>query len=323
MSLENDDNTQLARSLYQKMTLIRLFEIKAAEKYRDGLMPGFIHLSLGQEACAAGACLALKEEDYITSTHRGHGHCIAKGANIKKMMAELYGKQPGYCKGRGGSMHIADPGKGILGANGIVGQSLALAIGAALTAQVRGNNSVALAFFGEGASGSGVAHEAMNIAAIWRLPVVFFCEVNKYAELSPYETHCPITNISSRAASYGFPGHTVNGEDVFEVYSATLEAVSRARRGDGPSLVEAKALRWNGHYEGDPQKYKTPEDRDNPQQFDPINFFEKKYAPEFGIADSELKKSKLEAETAINAAIEFAENALLPKLDSLVDDVYA
>ena len=318
-----DDNSILAKKLYHNMLLIRGFETAAAKQYRDGNMPGFIHLSLGQEACAVGACLALKKEDYITSTHRGHGHCLAKGADPKRMMAELFGKSDGYCKGRGGSMHIADPSVGVLGANGIVGQSLPLAVGAALTAQVKGNSSVALAFFGEGASGAGVVHEAMNIAAIWSLPVVFFCEANRYAELSPYETHCPIDKISQRATSYGFPGVTVNGEDVMEVYRETEKAVARARNGKGPTLVEAKTMRWGGHYEGDPQKYKSAAELENPQSFDPVSFFEKNYSADYGISASDIRTTYARTEKIIKDAVIFAEKSSLSPSKNIFNDVYA
>lgn len=318
-----DDNSRIGGTLYQIMCLIRRFETVAAEKYRDGKMPGFIHLSLGQEACAAGACVALEDRDYITSTHRGHGHCLAKGADPNLMMAELFGKSDGYCKGRGGSMHIADPSIGVLGANGIVGQSLPLAVGAALTAQVKKNGAVALAFFGEGASGAGVVHEAMNIAAIWSLPVVFFCEANRYAELSPYETHCPIDQISKRASSYGFPGITVNGEDAVQVYLAAEKAVLRARSGKGPSLIEAKTRRWNGHYEGDPQKYKTADERDNPSSFDPLVFFEKNYSSEYGLSEADIQTLRANADQTISEAVNFAENSPPSPKENILSDVYA
>ena len=199
-------STEDLTMLHQRMWEIRLFEEAASQLYRDGELPGFIHLSLGQEACAVGACAALRVDDYITSTHRGHGHALAKGADPIRMMAELAGKENGYSSGRAGSMHIADVSVGMLGANGIVGQSAPLACGAAWTAQVKKTGQVALAFFGEGASGAGAVHEAMNIAALWKLPVIFFCEANRYAELSPYETHVPIDSVAGRAAAYGFEG---------------------------------------------------------------------------------------------------------------------
>ncbi|MEQ9257711.1 MAG: thiamine pyrophosphate-dependent dehydrogenase E1 component subunit alpha [Roseovarius sp.] len=305
------------------MVLIRRFELAASERYRNGDMPGFIHLSIGQEACAAGACAALEERDFITSTHRGHGHCLAKGADPKRMMAELFARASGYCKGRGGSMHIADMSRGVLGANGIVGQSMPLAVGAALTAQVTGSGAVALAFFGEGASGAGVAHEAMNMAAIWKLPVIFFCEVNRYAELSPYEVHCPLERISDRAAAYGFPGETVDGEDVFAVHDAVARAATRARAGEGPSLIEAKAFRWHGHYEGDPQGYKTADERASPESFDPVARFERNEASLRGLSETDLENICAAAEAEIAAALEFAEAEAPATHASMLEDIYA
>ena len=312
-------NADAAERLFRTMCEIRTFEIVASERYRNGDLPGFIHLSLGQEACAAGACIALQSEDYITSTHRGHGHCLAKGADPSLMFAELFAKAQGYGKGRGGSMHIADVKAGVLGANGIVGQSLGLAIGAALSMQIQKRSNVVLAFFGEGASGAGIAHEAMNMAAIWKLPVVFFCEVNRYAELSPYNVHVSIDNVAGRAQAYGFPGITVDGEDVVAVHGAVLEAVARARSGLGPTLIEAKAYRWHGHYEGDPQNYKTEDERKGGQIFDPIERFRR----EANIGGARLDAIKAEAEARIRDAAEWAAGLQSPPASALTEDVYA
>ena len=206
---------------------------------------------------------------------------------------------------------------------GTIAALTGFAVGAALTAQVKGNSSVALAFFGEGASGAGVVHEAMNIAAIWSLPVVFFCEANRYAELSPYETHCPIDKISQRATSYGFPGVTVNGEDVMEVYRETEKAVARARNGKGPTLVEAKTMRWGGHYEGDPQKYKSAAELENPQSFDPVSFFEKNYSTDYGISASDIRTTYARTEKIIKDAVIFAEKSSLSPSKNIFNDVYA
>jgi Pyruvate/2-oxoglutarate dehydrogenase complex, dehydrogenase (E1) component, eukaryotic type, alpha subunit len=317
--MTGDLNMETAERLFRLMCEIRTFEIVASERYRNGDLPGFIHLSLGQEACAAGACAALEEGDYITSTHRGHGHCLAKGAEPKLMFAELFAKAQGYGKGRGGSMHIADVQAGVLGANGIVGQSLGLGIGAALSMQIQNKPNVALAFFGEGASGAGIAHEAMNMAAIWKLPIVFFCEANRYAELSPYEVHVSLENVSRRAEAYGFPGVTVDGEDVFAVYEATRDAVARARNGQGPTLIEAKAYRWHGHYEGDPQNYKTEDERKNGRLFDPIERFRR----ESTIDADRLEAIRTEAETKIRDAAEWAAGLQSPPASTLTEDVYA
>lgn len=313
---------ETAQRLYRLMCEIRAFELLAAERYKNGDLPGFIHLSLGQEACAAGACGALKAGDLVTSTHRGHGHCLAKGADPGRMMAELFAKEEGYAKGRGGSMHIADVAAGVLGANGIVGQSMGLGVGAALSLQVRGLKHCVVAFFGEGASGAGIAHEAMNMAAIWRLPIIFFCEVNRYAELSPYAVHVPLERVSDRAAAYGFPGVTVDGEDVLAVYEAVGEAAERARSGGGPSLVEAKAYRWHGHYEGDPQTYKSAAERESGRDFDPLTRLEREAGRVPGLAER-LAGLKEAAEGRIRDAAAWAEGLQSPPASALLDDVYA
>lgn len=314
-------STETVARLYRLMWEVRAFELIAADRYRQGDLPGFIHLSLGQEACAVGACAALTQGDFITSTHRGHGHCLAKGADPRLMMAELFAKAAGYGKGRGGSMHIADVSMGVLGANGIVGQSLGLGVGAALSLQVRKQPNCVVAFFGEGASGTGIAHEAMNMAAIWKLPIVFFCEANRYAELSPYAVHVSVERIADRAAAYGFPGVTVDGEDVLAVHAAVSEAAERARDGGGPTLVEAKTYRWHGHYEGDPQTYKTPAERDTGTDVDPILRFERQGAG--GLSADALARIREEAEARIRGAAEWAAGLQSPPASAIGEDVYA
>lgn len=311
-----------ALGLHRMMLLIRAFEQKASALYREGSLPGFIHLSIGQEACAAGACAALEPGDWITSTHRGHGHCLAKGADPARMMAELFARVDGYSKGRGGSMHIADVARGVLGANGIVGQSVPLAVGAAWSAQVKKTGSVALAFFGEGASSAGAVHEAMNMAALWKLPVVFFCEANGYAELSPYEVHVPIESVATRAAAYGFPGMLVDGNDVAAVYDAVRRAAARARAGEGPSLIEARTLRWHGHYEGDPQTYKKAADKPGANLADPIVIFGERLR-DFGIDAAVEAEARAWAEAEVARAIAFAEASAAPGAAALLEDVYA
>lgn len=312
-----------ATEIYRKLCEVRLFEQRASELYRDGELPGFIHLSLGQEACAVGACLALEPTDYITSTHRGHGHCLAKGADPDRMMAELFARREGYSKGRGGSMHIADMSVGVLGANGIVGQSSPLAVGAALSAQVKGDGRIALAFFGEGASGAGPTFEAMNIAGIHQLPVIFFCEVNRYAEMSPFATHSPIDNIADRAAAFGFTGTTVDGSDVRAVYDAVKSAADKARAGGGPSLVEAKTHRWHGHYEGDAQKYVGPHDRDKRQRIDPLVRFAQAMRDVGVLSEAELDAVHAEAADLIEASVAFARKGHAPELSVIMEDIYA
>lgn len=308
--------------LYSRMCTIRYFEEAASRLYRDGYLPGFIHLSLGQEACAVGACSTLRDDDFITSTHRGHGHAIAKGADPIRMMAELAGKLNGYSKGRAGSMHIADVSVGMLGANGIVGQSVPLACGAAWSVQVRGTDQVALAFFGEGASGAGPVHEAMNIAALWKLPVVFFCESNRFAELSPYTTHVPIDSVAQRAAGYGFEGVVVDGTDVLAVRAAVEAAVVHARQGLGPTLVEARTHRWHGHYEGDPQNYIAKADKDPAARNDPLVHLAAR-ADELGFDRGALERAQTEAFALIERAIASIAENQSPGVTEMLEDVYA
>ena len=243
--------------IYERMCLIRNLEERVVDGLMKGKIPGIAHVYEGEEAIAVGACAQLTDRDYITSTHRGHGHCIAKGVDVKKMVAELYGKATGACKGKGGSMHIADIDKGMLGANGIVGAGGPIACGAALSAKTRGTDQVTVCFFGDGAAEQGTMHEAMNLASILKLPVIFMCENNVYAESTPASYHCSVGDICSRAVAYGMPGVKVDGADAFAVYEATGAAVDRARRGEGPTLIEAKAFRYYGHYVGDPKKYMT------------------------------------------------------------------
>jgi acetoin:2,6-dichlorophenolindophenol oxidoreductase subunit alpha len=238
--------------LYRQMWKIRLFEEKTYEIYTQGLMPGLAHLYSGEEAVAVGVCSALHPEDCITSTHRGHGHLIAKGGDFYRMMAEIMGKKTGYCRGKGGSMHIADFNLGILGANGIVGGGIPLAVGAALAMKRKGGSGVAVSFFGDGASNQGSFHESANLSAVWKLPVVFVCENNGYGISVSQARHQAIQDVSLRASSYGMPGRTVEGNDVLAVCEAALEAVSRARRGEGPTLLECKTYRLGGHHVGDP-----------------------------------------------------------------------
>lgn len=308
--------------LFRRMCIIRYFEEAASRLYRDGELPGFIHLSLGQEGCAVGACAALRADDFITSTHRGHGHAIAKGADPVRMMAELAGKLNGYSKGRAGSMHIADVSVGMLGANGIVGQSAPLACGAAWTAQVRGSDQVAVAFFGEGASGAGPVHEAMNIAALWKLPVIFLCESNRFAELSPYSTHVPIENVALRAPAYGFQGMVVDGTNVMAVQDAVRTAVTHARAGFGPTLIEARTHRWHGHYEGDPQNYISKTEKDPGSRLDPLAHLIAR-ADELDINREDLEAARLEAQSIIEHAIASIGESQAPGLTEMLEDVYA
>ena len=254
----------------RKMHLIRRFEEGAEDSYMRGLIHGTMHLSIGQEASAVASCMALTDEDTITSTHRGHGHCVAKGADLGRMFAEFFGKETGYCRGRGGSMHIADVSKGNLGANGIVGGGLPLAVGAALSSKRLGKNTVTVCFFGDGANNEGAFHEALNMASIWKLPVVFVCENNKYGMSTSTERSTAVPNIADRAAAYAMPGKTVDGNDFSAVTEAVDAAVARARSGEGPSLIENMTYRWRGHSKSDRNRYRTKEEIAEWQEKDPI-----------------------------------------------------
>lgn len=238
---------------YGKMTTIRAYETKVEEIFLAGELPGFTHLYIGEEACGVGVCENLRTDDYIESTHRGHGHCLAKGADIKKMMAELYGKETGYCRGKGGSMHIADFSIGMLGANGVVGAGYNLAMGAALAAKLKRTEQIAVAFFGDGASNRGTFHESCNMASVWKLPVLYVCEMNRWASTTPYRTTTSVEDIAVRAAAYDMPGKSVDGNDFFAVYEAAKEAVAYVRGGKGPYLLELKTYRIKGHFVGDPE----------------------------------------------------------------------
>ena len=309
--------------MYRKMLTIRRFEERASELYAAGRMPGFVHLYIGEEAVATGVCASLTDKDFITSTHRGHGHVIAKGGKTDLMMAELYGKVTGYCKGKGGSMHIADVDLGILGANGIVGAGQPISVGAAFACKYKKTDAVAVCFFGDGASNRGTFHEAMNMASSFKLPVVFVCENNMYGISNYQKHHMNISDIADRAGAYGVPGVSVDGNDVIAVYEAASEAVARARRGDGPSIVECKTWRQRGHFEGDPGKYKDPEEQKAWLAKDPIPRIEDKLI-ELGMAtqaDIDAMRAKVDEE--IEAAIKFAEDSPEPGDDELLTDVCA
>ncbi|GAC1359776.1 MAG: thiamine pyrophosphate-dependent dehydrogenase E1 component subunit alpha [Ktedonobacteraceae bacterium] len=308
--------------LYETMVTIREFETRVKEEFAKGRIPGFVHLYAGEEAVATGVIANLKDDDTITSTHRGHGHCIAKGCDVNGMMAEIFGKADGLCKGKGGSMHIADVSKGMLGANGIVGGGPPLACGAALSAQVLGTDQVCICFFGDGAAQEGTFHESLNLAAIWKLPVVFIAENNGFAESTPASYHCAIENIGDRAASYGIPGASVDGMDVFAVYEAAQEAISRARQGRGPSLLECKTYRFNGHFEGDQQLYKTDELQQSMIAHDPISHFRAVTTGQNLLSNQELDAIDTRIKQSIENAVTFADNSPYPALSEVATDVY-
>ncbi|PID76046.1 MAG: pyruvate dehydrogenase (acetyl-transferring) E1 component subunit alpha [Deltaproteobacteria bacterium] len=309
--------------MYATMYRIRQFETKVAEFFAAGKIPGFVHLCIGQEAVAAGTCSVLRKDDYITATHRGHGQMVSKGGDVKIMMAEIFGKISGYCKGKGGSMHIADVDLGILGANGIVGGGGPLAAGAGLSIQYKGGDQVVACFFGDGASNEGAMQEAMNLASVWRLPVVFVNENNGYGISCHTSRSMAITDIADRAASFDMPGVIVDGNDVIAVYEAVSAAVKRARKGDGPSLIECKTYRWRGHFEGDACVYRTQEEVDEWMKKDPIAGFSKKLLKDKLITQKALDKMHKEIEAELEEAVRFAEESPLPQPADILIDVYA
>lgn len=309
-------------NLFTVMQKIRKFETTVMELFAEGKIPGFVHLYLGEEAVAAGACLGLKDSDYITSTHRGHGHIIAKGGNLKFMMAELFGKETGYCKGKGGSMHIADASIGILGANGIVGAGHNLAVGAGLTLKYKKTDGVCICFFGDGSTNQGTFHESLNMASIWKLPVVFVAENNFYGISMNQRRHQAVKDISDRASAYNIPGVSVDGNDVFAVYESVTEAISRARKGYGPTLIECKTYRHRGHFEGDPATYKPKEEQEEWLQKDPVLRMKKYLIENEILAEKDIDAIDTEIEKEIDIAVKFAVDSPDPKLESTVEDIY-
>ena len=311
------------REVLHKMHLIRKFEEGAEEAYLRGLIHGTMHLSIGQEASALGICMPLTEADQITSTHRGHGHCIAKGARVDRMFAEFFGKTSGYCKGRGGSMHIADVSKGNLGANGIVAGGIPISVGAALSAKMQKNGKVVVCFFGDGANNEGAFHESLNMAAIWKLPVVFVCENNGYGMSTSAARSTAVANIADRAAGYSMPGVVVDGNDFSAVAEASSNAVERARRGEGPTLIESKTYRHRGHSKSDRNRYRTKEEiEDWKTRRDPIAKFEGELM-QFGVIDAAGIAAVIAAVDAeIAAGIAFAQASEAPAKTEVLNDVY-
>jgi TPP-dependent pyruvate/acetoin dehydrogenase alpha subunit len=315
---------EVVLDLHRRMVRIRRFEESSGKLVETGEMPGFLHLYVGQEAVAAGVGSVLTDDDQITSTHRGHGHAIAKGAELRPMFAELYGKTTGYCKGRGGSMHIVDMNRGMLGANAIVGGGIPIAIGAAFASQYRGDGTVAVSFFGDGATNIGAFHESVNMAAVWDLPAIFVVENNGYAEFTSQENHMKLTDIAERAASYGIPGVIVDGMDALAVREVTMEAVERAKRGEGPTLIEAKTYRFFDHQgiKGMRIPYRDPAEVEAWKSRDAIRLIET-IGVERGLATAEdFAEIWAEVEAEINDGIEFARNSPDPDPADILDDVY-
>ena len=308
--------------MYRVMCRIRIFEERLAKEYAAGKVAGACHLSSGQEAVATGACASLRADDYMTSTHRGHGHLIAKGARTDRMMAELYGKKTGYCKAKGGSMHIADLDIGVLGACGIVGSGIPIAGGAALSAKMKGTDKVTLCFLGDGATNTSRFHEGVNLASILKLPVVYVIENNQYAESTSISYAMNIPNASDRASAYGIPGTTVDGNDVVAVYEAVSQAVARARTGEGPTLIECKTCRWHGHYQGDSQAYRTKEEIDECRKRDPIKRFRHELVKMAVLTEQQADKIHQEMDKEIGDAVRFAEESPLPAPEEALEDVF-
>ncbi|QAT52224.1 thiamine pyrophosphate-dependent dehydrogenase E1 component subunit alpha [Bacillus licheniformis] len=309
--------------MYQKMLEIRYFEDQVHQLFAKGILPGFVHLYAGEEAVAAGVCAHLNDEDTITSTHRGHGHCIAKGCDLKGMMAEIYGKSAGLCKGKGGSMHIADFDKGMLGANGIVGGGFPLACGAALTAKYKKTKNVSVCFFGDGANNQGTFHEGINLAAIWKLPVIFVAENNGYGEATPFSYASSCESIADRAAAYGISGVRVDGKDAAAVFQAAGRAIERAKNGEGPTLIECMTYRNYGHFEGDAQRYKTNEEKAvHQEEKDAIAVFKSELLAKGLMSEEEQSRIEKEVEEAVEEAVAFSEKSAYPEETELLTDVY-
>ena len=310
-------------TLFKKMLLVRAFEVKAGELYSQNVIPGFIHLSIGEEASAGGTCSVLHGDDYVATTHRGHGHMIAKGADPKLMFAELFGKAAGYCKGKGGSMHIADFSIGILGANGVVGGGFPIIVGAGLSIKLRKTDQVGVVFFGDGAANRGTFHEAANMAAIWKLPVIFVCENNLYASTTPAEYALAGGSVAERARAYGIPGFVTDGNDILGVRKTVAKMVKRAREGKGPGIVENKTYRHRGHYEGDPQKYRSEKEIEEfARKCDPVELFRNILKKEGTLSYKLDKEIEVEVRHMIDEAVQYALEAPLPRPEEALEDLF-
>lgn len=318
------DSKQKKRLLemLRRMLTIRRFEERVKKEFAATRVKGFVHLYIGEEAVAVGVCSNLTDADYVTSTHRGHGHCIAKGVDVKGMMAELYGRRTGTCKGKGGSMHIADVGLGMLGANGIVGAGAPIAVGAGLSSKYRKSGQVAVCFFSDGALNQGAVHEAMNIASIWKLPVIFVLENNQFAESTSVRYATSVKDPSVRGESYSMPSVRVDGMDVLAVSQAAAEAVARARKGEGPSFIVCDTYRYMGHFEGDDQTYRTKEDVDVYRNNDPITKLRKKMAEDGSLTEKEFEELDASVLKEIEESVVYADSSEWPAPSEVLDDVY-
>jgi len=309
-------------NLYKTIVRIRNFELMAEKLFLEGELPGFIHLYIGEESIATGVIANLRKDDFITSTHRGHGHMIAKGADINRMMAELYGRTTGYCKGKGGSMHIANFSIGVLGANGVVGGGLPIAVGAGFGIKMKKGDQVVVAFFGDGASNTGAFHESLNFASIYKLPVIFVVENNKYASTASTKETTSVENISDRAIGYGIPGITIDGNDVITVYETAKEIIKRAREGGGPSLLEVKTYRIKGHFVGDPELYRKKKEVEKFWLNEPIKKFEKRLMETKMLNETEKNKIWEDSEKEIKEAVKFAKESPIPNVEDALTDLF-
>lgn len=326
LSIENSANlsNETFKEIFYKMWEIRFFDEKVDELFARGLIHGTTHLAVGQEATAAGSSAVLKKTDWITSTHRGHGHTLAKGTNVNEMMAELFGRTTGTNKGKGGSMHIADLDTGNLGANGIVGGGFPIAVGAALTSKMKKTKQVALSYGGDGSTNEGSFHEAVNLASIWDLPVVFFIENNKYGMSGSVEKMTNIPQLSERAKAYGIEGITIDGNNLIEVIETTYQAVEKARRGEGPTLIEAMTYRWKGHSKSDAKKYRTKQEEEQwRKEKDPIQQAKTTLIAAGIFTEEEAVEIRKKAKQAINDAVTFGENSPVVAVETMFEDVYA
>ena len=309
--------------MFETMTRIRLFEERVTLEYQRGDMPGFVHTYIGAEAVATGICAHLTDDDLIASTHRGHGHSLAKGCSIAGMLAELYGRETGLCKGRGGSMHIADFEIGMLGANAIVGGSIGLATGGAFAQQVKGTSNVSVSFFGDGGAGQGILYESMNLASIWKLPVIYVCENNGWAESTPASYSQSVEDLSRRADGFGIPGQVVDGADVFAIYDVAGQAIERARRGEGPSFIEAKIPRISAHYVGDTQKYRNEEDLADAKRRDPLKRLESELTTAGLLDEAAAEGIRAAVVDELDRGVAAAKAGPWPTADGVTDYVYS
>ncbi len=313
----------IASEMYRMMFTIRAFEERVEELFSAGEIPGSVHLYIGEEACAVGVCMNLNPEDYITSTHRGHGHCIAKGGDISKMMAELYGKKTGYNKGKGGSMHIAYPNIGILGANGIIAAGMPIATGSALSAKLQKNGRISVSFFGDAASNQGTFHESINLAAALNLPVLFACENNQYGVGTRFSEVTRVSDVGKRAVAYGIPGKIVDGQNVIVVFEAVKELIDEIRRDKGPALLELKTWRFRAHFQGEPATYRSKEEEDSWIQKDPIKIAHEEFKNRGLLDETQIAEIEREVGDELEKAVEYARNSPDPEPEEALTDVFA